>query len=327
MRSKMSFMNSNREKMKYLVQLIFALYCLVFSVLVAHATIPVSQFNSSHFQGMDEQYKSEPAIDASDVYTESDLKDELSENPDQDKHIDKDFPETFEATTNTTTNTTINSRKERVYVPAVPRPIRFNFLSVFSNRYFADCTENVVHNIINLLAYNRKTGLFDIEQLKKLRDLYYPNMSEKMLQYYSFRKRFSQHNTRKAGHRWLDVIANLNKGLDLPKNDRISYHIYYNKTGFEEEMFAGHTNIIKAVNRLLGSRHDLSKDNMQEIFDRLSSIQGLQIKYRKWTEKSRTFSVARFFGPYKEIGQFQIGNVIFQIESWGKKHALFKRVR
>ncbi|HXW53170.1 MAG TPA: hypothetical protein VEL47_03590 [Myxococcota bacterium] len=192
----------------------------------------------------------------------------------------------------------------------VPEHVPFSYANwVKYNPMFADCTENAVHNIFNLIAFNPRTGLYDGGILQKLKDEYYPDFDQRVINFYNEYSAFSQHNQGKIKKKWITFVSNLNDNLErLPKDQKIKY------ARVKSEANSDYLNIIKIVNKLMGYS-DITKDNMIEIFSRVKEVSGMAVNYSILTKPN----------SHIEQEEFQTGGVTFRLTSYGSAHCIFSK--
>lgn len=192
----------------------------------------------------------------------------------------------------------------------VPKLVSFNYASwVRYSPLFADCTENAIHNIFNLFAFNKRTKEFDADILRKLKADYYPNFSDAVINFYATYKTDAEHNSKEAKIAWIEILTGLNDGfINLTKEQRIRY------VRPRSELNASFQNILRVVNRLFGFE-DWLPDNLSSIFQNVKRVSNYEVRYTR-SDKEDTFQRATF----------EIGHSKFQLTSFGNLHCTYKTV-
>ena len=168
--------------------------------------------------------------------------------------------------------------------PTVP----FSFVKWVSYSPFPDCVENTLMNYFNHLIYNANDDFFDVTVLQELKNRYYPNLNEKLLDFYREITTHKQALGTRTASKWIRVVSDLNQGFEkASKAQRVHY-----RSG-RRHVASPYTNFVKVVNRLLGYE-DIETDHMSEILARVSSITGRETEYGKSQMSPAGFGSAEF---------------------------------
>lgn len=154
----------------------------------------------------------------------------------------------------------------------LPPVVSFSFVKWVAYSMFPDCCENALHNLMNLIAFNPRTGLFDDQILRKLKDRYYPDLSEKLIEFYRTYPE-PDHDSRPIAAAWIQVVSDLNNGFEsLPKDQQVHYR------RARTHVASPYSNLIRVVNRLFGLQ-DINTDQMTEIFKNVRQISKFDVSY------------------------------------------------
>ncbi|MEO5970845.1 MAG: hypothetical protein ABIQ95_13035 [Bdellovibrionia bacterium] len=192
--------------------------------------------------------------------------------------------------------------------------IKTSFISAFFKnrwiqRHFPDCGENALHNILNLISFNPGTGQFDYRILESMKANHYPNLNGKLIAFYRAYPSPEEHNSKTAASEWIQVVSELNEGIEELELNRKVHYLRERKT----HLYGNYTNLIKVMNRLFGY-DDIAMDHMQKIFAKLKEVSGREILYSPDALDTEEFGTVLF----------NIDSHVFNLNSYRPFHVSFK---
>ncbi|MEO5968538.1 MAG: hypothetical protein ABIQ95_01315 [Bdellovibrionia bacterium] len=191
----------------------------------------------------------------------------------------------------------------------VPELIPFSYVRWVKYSWFPDCWENSLHNIVDFIAFNPKTGLYDEQILQKLKEGPYPRLSPLLIDYYKTHVEYGDHESPDGRRDWIQMTTFLIKE-ETANNDMIGHHDH----GKLWELTGPYLNLVKAVNLLMGYEgQDANADHMAEIFTNVQAISGLKISYMNPKGND-------YFGAETS---FKLESGTFLLTSYGAAHVSF----
>jgi hypothetical protein len=192
-----------------------------------------------------------------------------------------------------------------------PDLMPFSYIRWARYTLFPDCCENALHHIFGFMAFNPTTGLYDYRILEKLRDQYYPKMSQAVIDYFKTHVTKAENTTDAASSAWIKIVSKLNAGYDKSVEET---RVHYEKK--DREVSGPYSNLVRVINRLLGVE-EIKPDRMVEIFSRVKEISGLEVVY------STEGTDAQSYGAVV----FGIGKNTFVLKSYRPVHVTFNLIK
>jgi hypothetical protein len=127
-----------------------------------------------------------------------------------------------------------------------PPIVQFSYVRWADYSEFPDCGETALRNFFNQLLFNPITGVFDHELLLELRERYYPNLNQKLIDFYAqyyIPQEASDHAICRA---WIDVVSNLNHGREN------GLKIRYRREQQQQNIASPLSNVLRVFNALFG---------------------------------------------------------------------------
>ena len=176
-------------------------------------------------------------------------------------------PATVEKATRITTGNPGNNDRPAVIV--------FSYVTWAAYSEFPDCGETALRNLFNQLVYNPDIGKFDNELLVELKEKYYPDMSQLLIDYYkkNDKPQDSSHST--AAVEWIDVVSRLNSLRARTKDSALQ--IKYRRDKEEQNLASPLRNALKVVNALFGVDDVDGAMLVRQIADQINELRDLEL--------------------------------------------------
>ena len=175
-------------------------------------------------------------------------------------------PATVEKATRITTGIPGNNR------PAV---IVFSYVTWAAYSEFPDCGETALCNLFNQLVYNPDTGKFDNELLVELKEKYYPDMSQLLINLYKKNDKPQDSAHSNAAIEWIGVVSNLNSLRGWTKDNALQ--IKYRRDKEEQNLASPLRNALKVVNALFGVDNVVGAMLVRQIADQINELRDLEL--------------------------------------------------
>jgi hypothetical protein len=131
-----------------------------------------------------------------------------------------------------------------------PPIIPFSYITWAAYSEFPDCGETALRNLFNQLVYNSKSQKFDHELLVELKESYYPNMMDALINFYKLHPCPQDSTDQQTAREWIDVSSRLNRGR--PDSLAIRYRRERQATNIASPL----KNLVRVFNALLGVMDD-----------------------------------------------------------------------
>jgi hypothetical protein len=176
---------------------------------------------------------------------------------------------------------------------------------------FPDCAENVLHNIFLLIAYNEETEGYDYRILQTLKDQHYPQLSQKLIDYFKLYPTAAANNLDQAKRDWIEVVSGLNQDPTAAEDQIIVY-----SSGKQMTEVAGYyENLLRVVNNLFGMK-EMTEDRMATLFSQ-AQLASDQVN-QKHTQYHVVYSnIKDQDGKVSKTANFGVGKRRFQLHSYG----------
>lgn len=148
-----------------------------------------------------------------------------------------------------------------------PPIVPFSYVAWSSYSKFPDCGEKALHNLFNQLLFNPAKGAFDYELLSELRDSYYPNLKQKLIDFYREHSRPQDATDHEVAREWIEVTSHLNASL------KEGPAIHYRREKQQQNIASSMRNALYVFNALFGIE-PLNRPSLTEVVDRINSLRG-----------------------------------------------------
>jgi hypothetical protein len=190
-----------------------------------------------------------------------------------------------------------------------PPIVPFSYVSWSSYSKFPDCGEKALHNLFNQLLFDPSSGDFDVALLIELKQSFYPNMEQKLIEFYRRHPRPQQALEHDVAKDWIEVTSYLNKG------SRQGPGIRYRREKQQQNIASPLSNALRVFNALLGIE-PLDRVCLEEVIQRINSLRGWNLKADTSCIKPDGFGIV----------EFSDGHVLYELQSYRPVHFGFVQV-
>jgi hypothetical protein len=231
-------------------------------------------------------------------------------------------------------------------------------------RFYADCTENGIGNVFNMLVFDPRTETYNADVLIYLKANHYPCLSDRVVEFYRKFRTFAELDSPVARRAWLETVtehfndpayhcdhcaqeAETDPGKPSSQPCAVSDsastvssrssrlhptaavrpcdRVKYIRERLSCETNSTYGNICRAVNQLLGVR-DASADHIGEAFAFACSFS--DDATGETVHRRLLYSCDYRPGDLSSgaTARFTVGDATFQWRSWCRIHSVFKRI-
>ena len=156
-----------------------------------------------------------------------------------------------------------------------PAVIIFSYVTWAAYSEFPDCGETALRNLFNQLVYNPDTGKFDYQVLEELKEKYYPEMSDLLINFYKKNDKPQDSANSSVAVEWIDVVSKLNAYRGWTKDHAM--HIKYRREKEEQNIASPLHNALKVMNALFGVVDMEGADLVHQIAEQINDLRDLDL--------------------------------------------------
>ena len=190
-----------------------------------------------------------------------------------------------------------------------PAVMVFSYVTWAAYSEFPDCGETALRNLFNQLVYNPDTGKFDNELLVELKEKYYPDMSQLLINFYKKNDKPQDSAHSNAAVEWIDVVSKLNSLRGWTKDNALQ--IKYRRDKEEQNLASPLRNALKVVNALCGVDDVEGAMLVRQIAYQINELRDLELTVDLSGVKDDGFGI---------LGLTADGKVRYELQSYKPVH-------